>query len=240
MSKFNQVYWTAKITKPNWYMEFLPWFKKMKNSVDENSKEAKDLKEQIRLFFEENLATGKVALGKTGQNFDAEREPINTIVIHHTSAEPGYRLDYMNAVQLINVYAPYYAAPTESEKHLRGQPIWSGHLKNGQQVFYAYHWLMRMDGSFERLLTDNEIGWQAGDWGINKRSVGICLDNDYENQDPTNEILQKLAAHIKLHYPQVEPNGVIGHCEANKGTICPGKNFLSGWKPEIIKLLKSS
>jgi N-acetyl-anhydromuramyl-L-alanine amidase AmpD len=145
----------------------------------------------------------------------------------------------MNAVQLLNVYAPYFANPTDKrEKSLQGQPIWSNHFKNNKQVFYLYHWLMRMDGTFERLLDDDQIGWHAGNWDINKRSIGICLDNDYENQDPTDEVLRKLAHHIKQNYPQIKPKNVIGHREARDGTICPGQNFLTIWKPKLLRYLQ--
>ena len=141
----------------------------------------------------------------------------------------------MNATQLLNVYASYFADPKEYEKSLKGRPIWSNHQQNGRQVFYVYHWLMRMDGSFEQLLDDSQIGWHAGNWEINKRSVAVCLDNDYERQNPTNETLQTLAKHIKTHYPSVK--NIIGHGEANPKTICPGTNFLAGWKPLLLEYL---
>jgi N-acetyl-anhydromuramyl-L-alanine amidase AmpD len=104
-------------------------------------------------------------------------------------------------------------------------------------VFWGYHWLMRKDGSFENLLPDNQIGWHAGNWDINKRSIGICLDNDYENKDPKDETLQKLADFIKDNYPN---KVTIGHCEARRGTICPGKNFLDGWKKNLLSYIYES
>ena len=157
------------------------------------------------------------------------------IVIHHTSSEPGYRLSYMNAVHLLNIYAPHFSHPVAQEdQSLKGQAIWSNHLKNGKQVFWAYHWFMHMDGTFERLLDDGQIGWHAGNWGINKRSIGICLDNDYDKKDPSDKILKKLAEHIRKHYPQIKPEDIIGHKEAREGTTCPGNNFLDIWKTKLI------
>jgi N-acetyl-anhydromuramyl-L-alanine amidase AmpD len=141
----------------------------------------------------------------------------------------------MNAVQLLNIYAPYYANPTiQEESKLKGKSIWSGHLLNKKPSFICYHWLMRMDGSFERLLKDEQIGWHAGNWDINKKSVAICLDNDYEERDPGDEVLQKLADFIKKTYPNIKPENIIGHKEARKDTICPGANFLDGWKAKLI------
>ena len=230
-------YWTAAIKRPDWYMEFVPYMESAHQQFPPGSKERSQLHRVWRHFFEEALLEGRVALASNGPDLDIERQPLDTIVIHHTG-HLNYRLSYMEATQLLNIYAPYYTNPTiKEERGLKGQAIWSGHLRNGRQTFLCYHWLMRMDGSFERLLADDQIGWHAGNWDINKRSIGICLDNDYENQDPAPEILQKLAAHIKRYYPEVDAKDIIGHCEAKPGTLCPGSHFMGGWKPKFLKLL---
>jgi N-acetyl-anhydromuramyl-L-alanine amidase AmpD len=129
---------------------------------------------------------------------------------------------------------------SKKERGLAGEAIWSGHFHDGAQTFLAYHWLMRMDGNFERLLNDEQIGWHAGNWEINKRSIAICLDNDYEKQDPTKQILQTLAAHIRQNYPDIKPGKIIGHCEARQGTTCPGGNFIDGWKHILLSYLDES
>lgn len=232
---FDETYWAKVIRHPDWYLEFVPWYEKVQEELGVESNEAKKFRKTARLFFENELLEGNFALAKNGPDFDKERQPIDTIVVHHTSAEPGYRLSYMNGVQLQNVYAPHFANSKDGQKKpARGKPIWSGHFKDNRPSFLVYHWLMRMDGSFERLLNDDQIGWHAGNWDINRRSVAICMDNDYENEDPSDDILKKLAAHIKKCYPKVKADKVIGHCEARRGTICPGKNFLTGWKPNLL------
>jgi hypothetical protein len=237
-TNFDHEYWQSIISKSTWYFDYAEFLKSAKNSLGEESEEFAKLRRKIREFFEQQLLANKVNLAKSGPDLDSGREPIDTIVIHHTSGKPGYRLSYMNAVQLTNIYAPYFANPTDKrERSLMGQPIWSGHFLEGKPSFIGYHWLMRMEGKFERLLKDDQIGWHAGNWNINKRSVGICLDNDYEDQDPSSEILQKLAVHIKNNYGFVKSDNIIGHREARKGTICPGTNFLSGWKKELLKYL---
>ncbi len=236
---FDEVYWAKVIKKPDWYIDFVEYFKQAESSFRDESEQLNQFRYQCRQFFEAALQKGEVALASKGLDLDKQRQPVDTIVIHHTSNKPGYRLSYMNAVHLLNIYAPYFVNPTdERERSLKGQPIWSGHFKDGKQVFYAYHWFMRMDGTFERLLDDDKIVWHAGNWEINKRSIGICLDNDYEKQDPTDEILQKLAAHIKKHYPDIKAANIIGHCEVREGTICPGKNFIAVWKSKLVKYLE--
>ncbi len=234
---FDEAYWRQAIKKPDWYIEAVALMSRAKKEL--KGEELDELKKQVRGFFEAALLNGEINLAKTGPNLDEQRLPIDTIVIHHTSSEPGYKLPFLNAVQMLNIYAPYFVNPTdEREKDLKGTPLWSGHFKDGKPVFWGYHWLMRMDGSFEKLLEDEQIGWQAGNWEVNRRSVAICLDNDYENKDPEPVVLQKLAKFIKKQYPQVEPERVIGHREANPKTICPGKNFLTTWKPLLLENLK--
>lgn len=235
MPKFDPVFWNARIKQPDWYLDYLKLAEKAKSELGEDSIQLRELNKQIRSFFEGALLEGKVALAAEGPDLDKERQEVETIVIHHTSSKPGYRLDYMQATQLLNVYAPAYANPSAKERGIKGKAIWSGHFRDGRMSFLAYHWLMRMDGSFERLLEDDQIGWHAGNWEVNKKSIAICLDNDYENEDPTDEVLKVLADHIKKYYPGLP---IIGHCEARSGTICPGGNFINGWKPLLLEYLK--
>lgn len=235
---FDESYWAERVRQPDWYMELIPYIQKSKEVLGGRTEKWLQLSKSIRYFLEQALLKNQVALGDNGPNFDEERQPIDTVVIHHTSAMSGYRLSYMNAVHLLELYGGYFYNPSDrSDEYLKGAPLWSGHFKGGKQVFYGYHWLMRMDGSFERLVEDNQIGWQAGNWEINKRSVGICLDNDYEKKDPADDILEKLAKHIKKYHPSVNKDKVIGHCEAREGTICPGTNFLKIWKPKLAGYL---
>lgn len=237
MKQFDEAYWLNRINKHDWYLELLEYLKNAEANPNTELEEFVVLRRRVRQFFAKQLNWDKVALGESGPDFDAPRQPVDTIVIHHTSSPPGYTLDYLNSVHMLNIYAPSFARPSKNEEYLKGRPLWSGHFRGGKQVFWGYHWLMRMDGTFQRLLDDNQIGWHAGSWEINRRSVAICLDNDYEKQDPTNEVLQKLAAHIKKHYPDIKSANIIGHCEARKGTICPGTNFIAVWKPKLVRYM---
>lgn len=238
MIKFEEDLWRRLIQKPTWYFGYIQFINQAKAELGEKTQELDSLNKKVRHFFEAALKEDKVCLAKEGPNLDEQRLPVDTIVIHHTSAESGYRLSYLNATQMLNIYAPYFANPTiRSENDLKGKALWSGHFKAGRQVFWGYHWLMRMDNTPTRLLDDNQLGWHAGNWEINCRSVAICLDNDYEKQNPSDDILQKLAAHIKDHYPNVESQNIIGHCEARDSTICPGTNFVKTWKPKLVKYI---
>jgi hypothetical protein len=241
---FDEAEWRRAIAKSDWYIRLYPTLKNLKEQWEAESDRDKAIamKKEVRNFFETALQSKKVVLGNNGPDLDAERQSIDTIIIHHTSSQPGYSLPYMNAVQMLNVYVPYFVSPTDDrERSLQGQPLWSDHIREGRPVFYLYHWLMRMDGSFEHLLEDNELGWHAANRDINRRSIAICLDNDYEKIDPEPEVLQKLADFITQQYPQVAADRVFGHKEVSRHkTICPGGNFVDDWKKNLLENIQST
>lgn len=149
----------------------------------------------------------------------------------------------LSAIEIIRLYAPFYYAPhTEDGELSKDKPISSGHVRDGRQVFWPYHWIIRDGGVCERLLDDKEVGWQAGNWEVNCRSVGIVFDNDLEDREPNKRDLAIAAKLIKDYYPQVKPENILGHMEVNKQTICPSKFFLgeSGWKTKLIAALQRS
>ena len=235
---FDEHRWSEAIKHEDWYLRLADDYKKLTKQAEESSKEiSEEIKEEIYRFLENRLAKKEIALGKDGPNWDAERKQIDTIVIHHTKNPSGITWQRLSATHLIRLYAMYYSSPTENEKHIKGQPIYSHHLRNGEQVFYVYHWLVRMNGEIERLLPDNETGWQAGNWEANCRSVAICLDNDFENSSPSKEVIATIAKIIKENYNHVEKERIFGHREINLKTTCPGNLFLEGWKKEILNLI---
>jgi hypothetical protein len=225
--QFDTAKWDETIKRPDWPVEFNKFAEAAKKACQDDEDALDELNKKARKFFEKKLNDNQVYLGTEGVDFDKERGSVDTIVIHHTSHHPGYKLNFLNAVQLLNIYVPAYAVPP-----LAGNPVYSGHYRGKKQVFWGYHWLMRINGKFERLLDDDQVGWQAGNWDINKRSIGICL--------PSDEILRKLAGFIKKNYPDIKSANIIGHREARSGTICPGANFLDGWKQILLRYVNDS
>ena len=199
-------------------------------------------KQALYDFFELHLSAGDFALGRGTGDADAERMPIDTVVIHHTSNPPGLSAARLSAIELMRLYGPYFANPPEADMQSKGTPIVSGHKRNGKQVFWPYHWLIRNDGHAERLLSDPEIGWHAGNWDINCRSIAIALDNDYENSKPSNLVLRAMATLIVNRYGQVPVTRIYGHREVNKKTTCPSVLFLNStvvkdWKSDLINAI---
>lgn len=240
---FDHAAWLRTLQQPDWYITLYPELKELMRQWHEHPETARSqrIREEVYSFFESALEHNHVNVAKTGQNLDAERQPVDTIVIHHTGREPSFRLSRLNAVQLLRVYVPYFNNPTiPGEERLKGQPIWSNHVQEGRVVFYSYHWLLRLNGRAERLLQDDQIGWHAGNWPVNCRSVAICLDNNYTHEDPAPATLRHLAVFIKKQYPNVKPERIFGHREVSqKPTICPGTHFVT-WKPALLKLLATN
>jgi hypothetical protein len=201
-------------------------------------------KDHYYQIFEDLLAEGSVALGQQGYDWDSEREEPDTIVIHHTSNRPGITAARLSAMELLRIYVPTYAHPDEADKRrgIEGQPIYSGHFVDGKQVFTIYHWLVRPDGATERHLPDSAIGFHAGNWDINRRSIAICIDDDLRDREPTPETIQGIASIVRGQYPNmtISPDTIRGHREVRLGgpTECPGDRFLPVWKQTLIKALQ--
>jgi N-acetyl-anhydromuramyl-L-alanine amidase AmpD len=88
-------------------------------------------------------------------------------------------------------------------------------------------------------LDDSYIGWHAGNWEINRRSVGIALVGDYSDQDPSDKVL-KVCAEIIKGYKGIGAGRIYGHKDISKTpTICPGNNF-AGWKQKLIEFTFST
>lgn len=234
------------VQSPDWYMEFgkarqahLLGLGAAQAALSGNIYQAASYaKQRMVAIFEQLLNAHEVRLGTPGQDEledqDEEREPISQIVIHHSSRREGITLSSLNALQLLNLYVPVYQSRGEH------RPIYSGHFDEaGEQVFYRYHWKIGQDGTVTRLLNDEAIGWHAGSWEVNKRSVGICIDDDLEHAAPTEASLRAAAEIIRTCYPQIEPTlkSVLGHNQATESqTTCPGDRFLGGWKDELLAI----
>lgn len=235
--------WDRLLARPDWYVTVIPeiaaWRKSLERERVETQERAKAL---LYDFFEGHLQERTIALGENAGG-DQERKAIDTVVVHHTSNPPGMSKTRLSAIELVRLYAPYYLNPTVPEDgHLRGSPISSGHLRDGMQVFWPYHWIVRPDGRKERLLRDDEIGWHAGNWDINCRSVAIVLDNDHEWTRPSQRELQAVAAIISRYYAFIPFDRIVGHREVNQKTTCPSRLFLDkpgvrGWKRDLLEYL---
>ena len=229
--------WLAAFKKTDWYVDILADFNQLEEiaSQEKDYDKRKALKAQAYDLVDQALQTNQIALAKTGKDFDEDRRPIDTIVIHHTASKPGMALSRLNAIHLLRLYARYYNNPRLEDENLRGQAVWSGHFYEGKQIFWAYHWLVKENGTAEHILEDKYIGWHSGNWDINTRSIAICIDAYLQDKEPSEQVLKSMAEVIKTNYPNVK--NIIGHREVNPNTECPGNLFLTSWKEKFQIIL---
>lgn len=170
-----------------------------------------------------------VAVGKFGVNYDRERAPIDTAIIHHSSSLPDESLLRLEALSLIRIYAPVHANPEEA---CFQNPIWSNHFFEDRQTFMPYHYLIFPDGRQVQTLKDEYIGWHCGNWNYNKKSIGICFVDNLLERKPTEAALETAREIIKKY----QPKHVLGHREVKDNRTCPGNLFLGedGWKKKLI------
>lgn len=227
MTYFDENEWDTLAQDPLWYAGRLgKEAQALIERADAGDKHKKEIKHAVRSYFTDRLDHGRIALATSGKNEDAERAPLDTVVIHHTSgAAQNYTLPYLNATQLLRIYAPAYAAGGERA----GQPIWSGHFYKGKQVFWGYHWFIFEDGRAERILPDSSIGWHAGNWDINTRSIGICFAGNFMKQPPNDAMIAAARRIIAENYAGMR---IIGHKEAPRDTTCPGDTF-AVWRHQL-------
>ena len=165
---------------------------------------------------------------------DWEREkfekgiPTDTIYIHHTSRPSGITLPELSELHKGRLYLPRYTGPF-NDPVVQGQEPHSGHyrLTGGklQEIFWAYHWLIRTDGTPVQLLTDDEVGWHSGGWGENMRSIAICLDGDFSSQPPPPAMIEA-AGKLVAEYAHTLPiTRLRAHYDVKRTTECPGPWF---------------
>lgn len=221
-------------TDPLWYTHLtseMEYYLYGKEPTDEQEQEYfESEKQRLRDLFIELYDEGKIAFGDFGINLDAERKKTDTIVIHHTAGKPDATWQYINIQHLFRLYIPLYLNPKKSYYHT---PLWSNHLRDGKVIFCGYHYLVWTDGKVEQMLTDEQIGWHAGSWEVNTRSIAICFVGDLTESSPSElatqsarEIINKYPANLKI----------LGHREIVPSTVCPGNKFLGegGWKSLLL------
>lgn len=232
---FQRAYWESKFRQPDWYRQLEQELREYIFSVVHDDPPLKAWRHQVYTLAGEMLTRGEIPLARTGPDLDKERRSPDTIVIHHTEEDAAISLAKLNAIGLLRQYGLHYLEKPARER----KPVWSGHFRQGRMVFFAYHWLVRPDGFCERLLEDRAIGWHAGNWEINTRSIAIALSGNYEHAAPPAEQIEAAAQLINEQYSSVARERVLGHCEIRPDLTCPGDHFLNGWKEQLVQKLRT-
>ena len=237
---FSRAYWEEKLCHADWYVRLEAELRQYFFPVVHSDPELKAFRHKVYALAAELLQDKRLSLARSGPNLDRERKPIDAIVVHQTEERAEMSLATLSAIGFIRQYAFQYLANDVLGTHVKGEPIWSGHFRGGAMVFFAYHWLIRPDGTAERLLDDAAIGWHAGNWEVNTRSIGIALAGNYEQAIPPEAQINATSRLIREHYPAISHDQVLGHREVsgNSSVTCPGAFFLGGWKETLLSALR--
>ncbi len=134
---------------------------------------------------------------------------MDTIVIHH---DAGMRSDRYNTLARLIQEA-------------------NGHIaKNWGHI--SYHYSIDNVGDIYQCLPETEVGYHCGNLAINKKSIAIKLDGNFEVQQPTAKQIQALKDLLvylttkRPDLPKIVRASVKGHRDI-KATACPGKNLYS-------------
>ncbi|MDD5146720.1 MAG: peptidoglycan recognition family protein [Candidatus Pacebacteria bacterium] len=175
-------------------------------------------------------------------NWDQDRWPFLTIVVHHSETKSDATPDEIAQIHKNNLWIPCYQNPNDNDPYVFGLEPHSGHCINGRETFCCYHHLIYPDGKIttelQALTKINDVwfidmvGWHAGDWAINNQSIAICLIGDYTYADPSETQVKALIGLIN-YYKMFNPNvAVVPHKKVSRRTICPGNHWF-GWEPSI-------
>jgi hypothetical protein len=231
---FQRSYWEEQFRTPDWYNQLEHELTSFIFTTVHDDLQLKVWRHQVYGLLGEMLERDEVPLATDGPDLDCERKPLDTIVIHHTENDPAIPLATLSAIGMLRQYGSLYLENDLLGRSVRGEPVWSGHFRAGRMVFFAYHWLIRPDGTCERLLEDRAIGWHAGNWDINTRSIGLALAGNYEHATPPATQLAATARIIQTHYSTISHERILGHCEIHADLTCPGDRFLNGWKEQLL------
>lgn len=138
----------------------------------------------------------------------------NRLGIHDVEYKWDEELEYKNKPKVLVFH---HAA----SKELTPQQINDMHKKK-EWAGIGYHFYIRKDGTIYRGRPENAIG--AHIKGQNKDTLGICLEGNLEEEEPTEEeikALEDLSTYLIVKY---NINRVQGHGDTYD-TLCPGKNF---------------
>ena len=97
----------------------------------------------------------------------------------------------------------------------------------------GYYFYIRKDGEIYRGRPEEVIGSHV--YGRNRDTIGICLEGNFEVENPTESQIQSL---VKLSTDMVikyDIKNIEGHRDLNQ-TLCPGKNLdIEGIKQKVAE-----
>ncbi|MEK9155759.1 MAG: N-acetylmuramoyl-L-alanine amidase [Patescibacteria group bacterium] len=188
-------------------------------------------------------------------DWDGGREKPCVVVIHHAAGRNLTFQDLSDAGFENGGYRGIFENGNKDPFVAPGTPPYSGHFwiidSKIQETFTMYHWYIReittpdhKEVIREQHLLSGAIGWGNGNWETNCEAINICLDGDYDQVWPSDEILWAIARIIVEYNAKNPIRWLVAHNEVRKEikdggkgpTKCPGKWFWDGGRERIIAM----
>ena len=167
----------------------------------------------IILFLFNGCGGGARSVGSDSSLLGGVRRPITTIVVHHTAGMASNDIRRVSA-EISRLHKRKFRKMGKSA---------------GLHV--AYHYLITPNGRVWKVRDPDDIGHHAGNWSVNKRSLGICLVGDFSKHRPTKVQVQSLDTLVRRLQKERRIKSIIPHSYC-RATLCCGEYL----KREIRKL----
>ena len=131
----------------------------------------------------------------------------NEIVIHHSLTPRD--LDGQKSINSFN-----------NSHHNRLHKI-----KNSLGYYIAYHYVIDGSGSIWNTREEQSTGYHCGDLSRNKKSIGICLTGNFDEEQPLNEQLEALKKIVNSIKKRHNITSIVGHRDIVSTKSCPGANL---------------
>lgn len=115
---------------------------------------------------------------------------------------------------------------------------------SGDYPYISYHYLVATNGDILQVTDEKYVKYHSGDnfrgdLSFNLHGIAVCLTGNYENDTPTDAVMNSLVGLIRSVEKRYNINArVRGHKETSETpTACPGKNVgtsSSGWLKRVI------
>lgn len=150
-------------------------------------------------------------LPSRGSNGKMDLKKIATLVVHHDGFAIPARYNTLDRIK------------NEAKYHV---------VKGWKHI--SYHFIIDNVGDIYQCLPEDEIGYHAGNLAVNKNSIAVCVQGNFEIQQPTKAQIKALTEFCDWIFtkrpdiPKLVRSGLKGHREVRLNpTACPGRNLFS-------------
>lgn len=103
-------------------------------------------------------------------------------------------------------------------------------------IYVGYQYLIRSDGRVKQCRKDTEVGAHCREGYMNFKSIGICLEGNFDVDKPTDKqifALRDLMRRLSKKYG-IPKERVLFHRNYATYKSCPGKNVSQGFIQSLL------